>query len=75
MTRPHLPAPSLPALTRWCSARVHLHLDDCNEVDVTALARACAEAHGCDDPREDHPAWEAASSAAIAWEDRVLKNS
>lgn len=75
MTLPRLFAPSLATLTRWCRAHVHLHLDDCDEVDVTALGRACAEAHGCDDPREDHPAWEAASAAAISWEDGRFKNS
>ena len=50
-------------LVRWCKARKGAHLDDCGEVDVTALALACAEAHGCDDPGADHPAWDAASAA------------
>lgn len=55
--------PSLAALTRWCRARVRDHLDDCGEVDVTAIAIACARAHGDDDPGEHHPAWEAATAA------------
>lgn len=51
------------ALVRWCRAHRAAHLDDCGDVDVTALALACAEAHGCDDPPSDHPAWEAATTA------------
>ena len=62
-------SPGLPALTRWCRRSVPAYLDDCGEVDVTALALACAEAHGCDDPGEHHPAWEAATAAADAWYD------
>lgn len=57
-------AAAFATLVRWCKARRASHLDDCGEVDVTALALACAEAHGCDDPGADHPAWEAASAAA-----------
>lgn len=56
-------ASAFAALVRWCRAHRAAHLDDCGEVDVTSLALACAEAHGCDDPREDHPAWEAATAA------------
>lgn len=50
-------------MVRWCKAHRAAHRDDCGEVDVTALAVACAEAHGCDDPGADHPAWDAASAA------------
>ena len=57
------------ALVRWCRAHRAAHLDDCGEVDVTALALACARARGCDDPGEHHPAWEAATTAADLWYD------
>lgn len=50
-------------LVRWCRAHRAEHIDGCGEVDLTALALACAEAHGCDDPRSDHPAWDAAAEA------------
>ena len=53
-------ASAFATLVRWCRAHREEHRDDCNEYDVTALAIACAEAHGCDDPGEHHPAWEAA---------------
>jgi hypothetical protein len=48
-------------LVRWCRAHRAEHIDDCGEVDVTGLAIACAEAHGCDDPGEHHPCWDAAT--------------
>jgi hypothetical protein len=48
---------------------VPAYLDDCDEVDVTALALDCARAHGEEMPGEHHPAWEAASAAAADWED------
>lgn len=51
------------ALVRWCRAHRAKCIDDCGEVDLTALARACSEAHGCDDPGADHPAWDAAAEA------------
>lgn len=57
-------ADAFATMVRWCRKHRAAHLDDCGEVDVTALALACAEAHGCDDPPSDHPAWEAASAAA-----------
>ncbi len=61
--------PGLPSLTRWCRARVPAYLDDCGEVDVTALGLDCAREHGEEMPGEHHPAWEAASQAAADWED------
>lgn len=63
------PLPGLPSLTRWCSAHLRAHLDDCGEVDVTGLALACAREHGTEDPGEHSPVWEAASRAAADWED------
>jgi hypothetical protein len=56
-------ADAFAAMVRWCRARKRDHIDDCGEVDVTGLAVACAEAHGCDDPGEHHPAWDAAAEA------------
>lgn len=39
-------AADLAQMTRWCRRHVAAHIDDCNEVDVTGLALACAAAHG-----------------------------
>jgi hypothetical protein len=50
-------------MVRWCKSHRAEHTDDCGEVDFTSLAIACAEAHGCDDPGENHPAWDAATAA------------
>lgn len=53
------------ALVAWCKRHKRAHMDDCGEVDVTALAVACADAHGCDNPGEHHPAWDAAAEACF----------
>lgn len=50
-------------LVAWCRGNRRAHMDDCGEVDVSTLALACAAAHGCDDPGENHPAWDAAAEA------------
>jgi len=50
-------------MVRWCKSHRAEHIDDCGEVDLTALAIACAEAHGCDSPGESHPSWDAAAEA------------
>lgn len=65
-------AADLAQMIRWCCRHVAAHIDDCNEVDVTGLALACAAAHGDDDPREGSPVWEAASSAAAEFEDAAV---
>jgi hypothetical protein len=60
--------PGLPALTRWCRRSVPAYLDDCGEVDVTALGLDCAREHG-EEPGEHSLAWEAATTAADLWYD------
>ena len=62
------PSVDLSALTRWCRRRIPAYLDDCGEVDVTALGLDCAREHG-EEPGEHSLAWEAATAAATDWED------